>query len=287
MILPGFGAISHIFAAFSSKRIFGYFAMVIATASIALLGFMVWAHHMFSIGMPPWLQTWFMIASLGIGVPTGIKVFSWLATMWGGNIRFTTPMLYALGFISLFVLGGFGGLILALVPVDYSLHDTYFVVGHFHYTLVGGSVMLLFASTFYWWPKMTGRMLNEVAGRTSFVFMFIGVMVTFGTMHVSGAMGMARRIGVYREEFIWLNQLTTAGYLMTAIAALIVFGALIASMLRKADAKDDPWEVNDIQQSFEWAISSPPPAYNFEHVPPIPVLDPMKHGHDEAKPAST
>lgn len=285
MILPGFGAISHIFAAFSHKRVFGYLGMVIAIASIALLGFMVWAHHMFSIGMPPWLQTWFMIASLGIGVPTGIKVFSWLATMWGGTIRFTTAMCYALGFISLFVLGGFGGLILALVPVDYQLHDTYFVVGHFHYTLVGGSVMLLFASTYYWWPKMTGRMLNEKGGIASFVFMFLGVMITFGTMHVSGAMGMARRIGVYREEFIWLNHLTTFGYALTAIAALIVFVGLIASLMRRPDAADDPWGVNDVQQSFEWAISSPPPVYNFERVPPIPILDPMahaEHGHDRA-----
>ena len=161
MILPGFGAISHIFSAFSRKKVFGYTGMVYAIGVIAILGFMVWAHHMFAIGMPVWMQGFFMWASMAIGVPTGIKVFSWLATLWGGTIKFTVPMCFGLGFISLFVLGGFGGLILALVPIDYQLHDTYFVVGHFHYTLVGGSIMLLFASTYYWWPKMTGRFLNE------------------------------------------------------------------------------------------------------------------------------
>ncbi|MHC5067351.1 MAG: cytochrome c oxidase subunit I [Planctomycetota bacterium] len=281
MILPGFGAISHVFAAFSHKRIFGYPAMVMAIASIAILGFMVWAHHMFSIGMPFWLQAWFMLASLAIGVPTGIKVFSWLATMWGGKLTFPTPMLYACGFISLFVLGGFGGLILALVPVDYQLHDTYFVVGHFHYTLVGGSIMLIFASTYFWWPKMTGRMLNERWGKIGFGFMFTGILLTFGVMHISGAMGMARRIGVYREEFMVMNHITTLGYVLTAISALILLGSVIASLFKKRHCGDDPWNINEVQQSFEWAIPSPPPPYNFETVPPIPVSDPHHHPDDE------
>jgi len=140
--------------------------------------------------------------------------------------------------------------------------------------------MLLFASTYYWWPKMTGRMLNETAGKVSFVFMFLGVMITFGTMHLSGAMGMARRIGVYREEFLALNHITTFGYVLTAIAALIVFFSVVASLFRKAHCDNDPWKINDLQQGFEWATTSPPPVYNFEHVPPIPVLDPMAHHHD-------
>lgn len=286
MILPGFGLISHVFASFSAKRVFGYFGMVIAVASIAVLGFMVWAHHMFSIGMPAWMQAYFMIASLAIGVPTGIKVFSWLATMWGGNIRFTVPMLYAIGFVSLFVLGGFGGLILAIVPIDYQLHDTYFVVGHFHFTLVGGSVMLIFASTYFYWPKMTGRKLGEGWGRVSFVLMFFGTLIAFGTMHISGITGMPRRIGVYREEYMLLNHITTFGYLLTALGSVVLFGQIVRSLFAKPDATDDPWDVNDIQQEFIWATSSPPPAYNYETVPPIPVADPMSHGdHDDAHPS--
>jgi cytochrome c oxidase subunit 1 len=233
MILPGFGLISHVIAAFSQKRVFGYLGMVIAIASIAVLGFMVWAHHMFVIGLPWWANAFFMLSSLMIGIPTGIKVFSWLATMWGGRIRFATPMLYAMGFISLFVIGGFSGLILALVPIDYSLHDTYFVVGHFHLVLVGGSVMLLFAGTYFYWPKMSGRMLNETWGKIGFYCMFIGVFVAFFLMHIEGAMGMPRRIGIYREEFFTMNQVVTLGYVFTAVSALIMFLSLVLSLFRK------------------------------------------------------
>lgn len=276
MILPGFGAISHVFAAFASKRIFGYTGMVIAIGCIAVLGFMVWAHHMFAVGMPTWMNAFFMLASLAIGVPTGIKVFSWLATLWGGTIRFTTAMCYALGFISLFVIGGFSGLILALQPVDIQLHDTYFVVGHFHLVLVGGSLMLILSSTYFFWPKMTGRFLNETWGKVGMVLMWVGSFIAFGAMHISGAMGMARRIPLYREEFTGLNHLTTFGYFLTAIAALIVFISLVESLLRKREAADDAWGINDIQQDFVWATSSPPPPYNFAQVPPIPVTDPRK-----------
>ena len=164
--------------------------------------------------------------------------------------------------------------ILALVSVDIQLHDTYFVVGHFHYTLVGGSLMLIFASTYYWWPKMTGRFLNEKAGKVGFVLFFIGTLVAFGVMHISGMLGMPRRIPVYREEFAGLNHLTTLGYFFTAAGSLVVFGSILASYFKKPDAKDDAWGVNDVQRSFEWATSSPPPAYNFENIPPIPVVDP-------------
>ena len=273
MILPAFGAISHIVAAFSSKRVFGYAGMVIAIGSITGLGFMVWAHHMFSVGMPTMLQAYFMYASLLIGVPTGIKVFSWLATMWGGTIRFTTPMLYSIGFISLFTMGGFGGLILAMTPTDISLHDTYFVVGHFHMVLVGGSTMALFAMTYFWWPKMTGRMLGEGWGKFGFWMMFLGVFLTFFAMHFSGASGMARRIPVYFADFKLSNQVTTIGYVFTAISSLVLFFQVVGSYFRKADCGSDPWKINDIQRGFEWATSSPPPVYNFEVVPPIPVVD--------------
>jgi cytochrome c oxidase subunit 1 len=281
MILPGFGAISHIFAAFSRKLTFGYWSMVWATGSIAGLGFVVWAHHMFTAGMPTELQLYFTYASLAIGVPTGIKVFSWLATMWGGTIRFTTAMKFACGFISLFVMGGFGGLILALVPIDKTLHDSYFVVGHFHMVLVGGSVMLLFAMTYYWWPKMSGRFLSERVGWWVFWLMFIGTLVTFFAMHLSGAAGMARRVPVFFEDFKFSNHLTTGGYILTFLSALLFFIDLIVSYFkdsRKVEG-DDPWKINDVQQSFEWATSCPPPVYNFEKVPPIPVIDPApKHG---------
>ena len=278
MILPGFGAISHVFAAFSHKKVFGYLGMVIAVGIISFIGFLVWAHHMFTVGMPVWLQAFFMYASLIIAVPTGIKVFSWLATMWGGTLRFTTAMKFACGFISMFVLGGFGGLFLALTPIDMSMHDSYFVVGHFHMVMVGGSVMLLFAMTYFWWPKMTGRMLCEKQGNWIFWLMLVGVFLAFMTMHLTGALGMARRVPVYFKDFLVLNHITTVGYALTFIASVWFVIDLLRSYGRPKVTEDDPWHINDVQQSFEWATSCPPPVYNFENVPPIPVADQMgKH----------
>ncbi len=273
MILPGFGAISHIIAGFSGKRIFGYTGMVWAVGMITVVGFMVWAHHMFTIGMPTELQAYFMYASLVIGVPTGIKVFSWLATMWGGTIRFTTPMKFAAGFISTFTLGGFGGLILAMVPTDITLHDTYFVVGHFHMVLVGGSTMLLMAMAYYWWPKMSGRMLDERVGSVVFWLMLTGVFLCFIPMHLVGALGMARRIPMYYADYFHWNHIVTAGYALTFLSALIFVGQLLLSYRKPKLIINDPWGINDVQQSFEWATSSPPPVYNFETVPPIPVIE--------------
>ncbi len=279
MILPGFGAISHIFAAFSGKKVFGYLGMVIALGMITVVGFMVWAHHMFTVGMPTILQAYFMYASLVIGVPTGIKVFSWLATMWGGNLRFTTPMKFACGFISTFTIGGFGGLILAMVPTDITFQDSYFVVGHFHMVLVGGSTMLLFAMAYYWWPKMTGRVLNEKVGSFVFWTMLAGVFICFMSMHLVGYNGMARRVPVYYADFQFLNLLTTFGYALTFISALTFFFQLIFSYFQAPTAGNDPWQINDVQESFEWATSSPPPVYNFEVVPPIPVADQIGKQH--------
>lgn len=277
MILPGFGAISHIIAAFSGKRVFGYLGMVLAVGCITFLGFLVWAHHMFSVGMPTYLQAWFMYASLAIAVPTGIKVFSWLATMWGGTIRFTVPMLFAIGFISMFVFGGIGGLVLAMVPSDIQLHDTYFVVGHFHLAMVGGSVMLLMAMCYYWWPKMTGRTLDARTGAWVFWLMLVGVILAFMPMHLTGILGMARRVPVYYGDFKILNHVSTLGYALTFASSLIFVAQLALSYRRKPDAGADPWGVNGVQQTFEWATSSPPPVYNFETVPPIPVADPARH----------
>jgi cytochrome c oxidase subunit 1 len=271
MILPGFGAISHVVASFSHKKVFGYTGMVWAVGCITVLGFTVWAHHMFSVGMPTYLQAWFMYASLAIAVPTGIKVFSWLATMWGGTIRFTVPMLYACGFISMFVFAGIGGLILAMVPADIQLTDTYFVVGHFHLAMVGGSVMLLFAMCTFWWPKMTGRMLGEGTGKLIFWLMLVGIIFAFMPMHLSGLLGMPRRIPVYFADFLTLNHITTFGYILTFVASLIFVAQLLLSYRKPKITENDPWGINQEQESFEWATSCPPPVYNFEVVPPIPV----------------
>jgi cytochrome c oxidase subunit 1 len=273
MILPGFGAISHVIAAFSHKKVFGYIGMVWAVGAITVLGFTVWAHHMFSVGMPTALQAWFMYASLAIAVPTGIKVFSWLATMWGGTIRFTVPMMFACGFISMFVFGGLGGLVLAMVPADIQLHDTYFVVGHFHLAMVGGSVMLLMAMCYFWWPKMSGRMLNERTGRFVFWFMLAGIVLAFMPMHLSGALGLPRRVPVFFADFKIINHISTLGYALTFVASLVFVGQLLLSYRKPKVVVDDPWQINDVQQSFEWATSCPPPVYNFATVPPIPVAD--------------
>jgi cytochrome c oxidase subunit 1 len=284
MILPGFGAISHVFAAFSRKRVFGYTGMVWAIGVIAFVGFLVWAHHMFTVGMPVWLNAFFMYGSLVIAVPTGIKVFSWLATMWGGVIRFTAAMKFACGFIAMFVIGGFGGLLLALTPIDQSLHDSYFVVGHFHMAMVGGSVMLLFAMTYYWWPKMTGRMLSERQGTWIFWLMLVGIVLAFLTMHLTGALGMARRVPVFFKDFLIYNHISTLGYALTFVSSVWFFIDLLMSYRRPKVEGDDPWGVNDVQRSFEWATACPPPVYNFAEVPPIPVVEQAGHDDQAKKP---
>ena len=193
--------------------------------------------------------------------------------MWGGKLRFTVPMKFAVGFISTFTLGGFGGLVLAMVPTDITLHDTYFVVGHFHLVLVGGSTMLLMAMAYYWWPKMTGRILDERVGNIVFWCMLIGVFVCFIPMHIVGALGMARRIPVYYADFAMWNKLVTIGYIFTFVSAVVFFFQLLLSYRKQLTTENDPWKINDLQQSFEWATTSPPPVYNFETVPPIPVID--------------
>ncbi|HLA39843.1 MAG TPA: cytochrome c oxidase subunit I [Candidatus Glassbacteria bacterium] len=271
MILPGFGVISHVTASFSEKRIFGYRGMVTALALIGIIGYLVWAHHMFVAGIPAWLQLFFSYMSMVIAVPTGIKVFSWLATIWGGNIRFATPMKFALGFISLFVIGGMSGILLANVPVDYQVHDSYFVVAHFHYVLVGGSIMAGFAASYFWFPKMSGRMLSEKLGTWVFWLFFIGMNVTFFPQHFLGIQGMARRIFTYRPEFTALNAISSFGYLFMLAAGLLFFADIVRrsfSRIRQA-LPDDPWQVNHVQNTLDWKVSSPPPEYNFLEVPKI------------------
>lgn len=271
MILPGFGVISHVLASFSEKRIFGYKGMVIAIMLIGIVGYLVWAHHMFVSGIPAWLQIFFSYMSMVIAVPTGIKIFSWLATVWGGQIRFTTAMKFGLGFISLFVIGGMSGILLANVPVDYQVHDSYFVVGHFHYVLVGGSVMAMFAAAYYWYPKMRGAFLSEKLGTWIFWLFFAGMNITFFPMHFMGIMGMARRIFTYRPEFTALNQLSSFGYILMALAGFIfVYDVLRVSFSKiKEPLPADPWHVNHIQDTLDWKVSSPPPEYNFMEIPEI------------------
>ena len=264
MVLPGFGVISHVLASFAEKRIFGYKGMVFAIMLIGIIGYMVWAHHMFVAGIPPSLQIFFSYMSMVIAVPTGIKIFSWLATIWGGSIRFTTPMKFGLGFIFLFVIGGMSGILLANVPVDYQVTDTYFVVAHFHYVLVGGSIMSMFAGMYYWFPKMSGRFLSEKLGTWVFWLFFVGMNVTFFPMHIMGIQGMARRVFTYRPEFQSLNELSSAGYLLMLAAGLIfVFDVLRTAFFKKGTLPADPWQINHVQNTLDWKVSSPPPEYNF------------------------
>jgi cytochrome c oxidase subunit 1 len=269
MILPGFGMISQIVPAFSGKPLFGYKGMVIATVVIGFIGFLVWGHHMFTSGMSAALRMFFAFMSMLIAVPTGVKVFSWLATMWGGKIRFTTAMMFAMGFVSLFVLGGISGVMLANVPVDVQMQDTYFVVGHLHYVLFGGSLMALLAATFFWFPKMSGRMLSEKLGKWTFWLAYIGMNVTFLPMHWLGIMGMARRVYTYRPEFQPLNRLESYGYLLILTAAVLFVINIFRSLRHGEKAGADPWGVESVQKTFEWRISSPPPKENFETLPVV------------------
>lgn len=276
MVLPGFGIISHVLAAFSHKQIFGYTGMVWAVGAIGVLGFMVWGHHMFTSGMSSELRLWFSFMTMVIAVPTGIKIFSWIATVWGGTVEFTVAMKFALAFVSLFVIGGIGGVYLANVPFDLQAHDSYFVVGHFHFVLVGGSVMSLFAGTYFYFPKMSGRFLSEKLGNIVFWLFYAGIMITFLPMHLLGIQGMARRIHTYREEFSNVNTLVSVGYLFMAAAGALFIYSVIKAMMQPRTATEDPWNINDVQDGLIWKVSSPPPAYNFDQ---IPVIKPSSSSH--------
>ncbi len=266
MILPGFGIVSQVVPTFSRKPLFGYSSMVYATASIAILSFLVWAHHMFTVGMPAAAQLFFMYATMLIAVPTGVKVFNWIATMWKGAMTFETPMLFACGFIFVFSMGGFTGLVLAITPVDIQLQDTYYVVAHFHYVLVAGSLFAIFAGAYYWLPKWIGRMYDERLGKWHFWLSMIFFNVTFFPMHFSGLAGMPRRIPDYALQFADFNMISTIGAFGFGIAQLI-FVYVLVTAIRGAGEKVDErvWEG---AHGLEWTLPSPPPYHTFE-TPPV------------------
>ncbi len=280
LILPSFGIISDVIPTFSRKPLFGYPVVVYAGILIGFIGWGVWSHHMFTTGLGPIADAFFVASTMIIAIPTGVKIFNWLATMWGGQIRFTTPMLYCVGLIAIFTLGGLSGIMHASAPVDLQQHDTYFVVAHFHYVVAGGVLAGMFAGIHYWFPKVTGRMMSVPLGRLSFWTYFIGFNLTFFPMHMSGMYGMPRRTWTYAAELNiqWFNQLSTIGAFVFAFSALVMVWNIVWSALKGARAGPNPWEAS----TLEWAIPSPPHHYNFPVLPTIRSRAPLWH-EDERK----
>jgi len=267
MILPGFGMVSQVIATFSKKPVFGYLGMAYAMVAIGVVGFVVWAHHMFTTGLSVNTKMYFTAATMVIAVPTGIKIFSWIATMWGGSLSFKTPMAWALGFIFMFTVGGVTGVVLANGGVDDNMQDTYYVVAHFHYVLSLGAVFSLFAGFYYWFPKMSGRMYNEVLGQLHFWIFFIGVNVMFFPMHFLGLQGMQRRVPDYADALAKWNHVASIGYLIMGLGMLIFFVNLFWSLFAGKKAGDNPW--GEGATTLEWTLSSPPPYHQFETLPRI------------------
>ena len=276
MILPFFGAISDILPVHARKPIFGYRAIAYSSLAISFLGLIVWAHHMFSSGTPGWLRMFFMATTMIIAVPTGIKVFSWCATIWGGKISLNSAMLFAIGFISSFLIGGLSGVMLASVPFDIHVHDTYFIVAHFHYVLFGGAVFGLFSAVYHWFPKMSGRMVNETWGRIHFAMTFIGFNITFLPMHPLGLQGMNRRIALYDPQFQTLNMICTIGSYILALSTFPFIINIVWSVFKGEKAGRNPWKA----LTLEWQTSSPPIIENFEEEPVL-WAGPYDYGIDE------
>jgi len=274
MILPGFGIISEVLPVFSRKPIFGYKAIAAATVAIAFLSLLVWAHHMFATPLSTAVLAFFMLSSMIIAVPTGIKIFNWIATLWRGTLEFKTPLYFGVGFLAFFTLGGVSGVMLAIFPLDWQLTDTYFVVAHFHYVLVAGAVNAIFAGLYYWFPKMTGRMLSEGMGKLSFWLTFAGFNVTFLVQHSIGLEGMPRRIYEYADtgNLHVLNLISTIGAFILALGVFVTAVNVLRSLKRGAVAGPDPWKAN----TLEWFTTSPPPPNNFDVIPRVRSVEPMK-----------
>jgi len=273
MALPAFGMISEVIPVFSRKPIFGYEFVAASTVAISILSFAVWAHHMFAVGLGYQANLFFAAGSMLIAIPTGVKIFNWTATMWGGSIRFTTAMLFAMAFLVEFVIGGLSGVMFAVTPIDWSLTDRYFVVAHFHYVLFGGTLFAMMAATYYWFPKMSGRMLSEKWGRIQFLLLLIGFNMTFFVQHFLGMMGMPRRVYTYPDMPGWfaLNLVSTAGAFIMGAGMLVLVWNIVLSLLRGQRAGDNPWNA----WTLEWATTSPPPEHNFELVPPVEGRRPL------------
>jgi cytochrome c oxidase subunit I len=273
LILPAFGIVSEIIPTFSKKPLFGYAVMVYSGALIGLIGWGVWAHHMFATGMGPIADAFFTVSTMIIAIPTGVKIFNWIATMWGGSIRFTTAMLYAIGMLVVFTIGGVSGVMHATSPHDLQQTDTYFVVAHFHYVLIGGLIFAIFGSMHYWLPKITGRLMSERVGKWQFWIFFIGFNVTFMPQHWIGLLGMPRRIFTYSADLnlTALNQLSTAGVAIQAVAVIMLFGNVIWSIKRGAPAGRNPWNA----ATLEWATESPPVEHNFNQIPTVHSREPL------------
>ncbi len=267
LILPGFGIISHVVATFSKRPVFGYLGMAYAMVAIGLIGFIVWAHHMYTVGLDVDTQAYFVAATMVIAVPTGVKIFSWIATMWGGSIEFRTPMLWAIGFIFLFTIGGVTGVVLANSGVDHSLHDTYYVVAHFHYVLSLGAVFAIFSGWYYWFPKMFGYTYSEKIGNLHFWVTFIGVNMIFFPQHFLGLSGMPRRYIDYPDAFAGWNMISSWGSYVASVGVLIFLIGMVQAFRRKEKAVDNPW--GEGATTLEWTLSSPPPFHQFNTLPRI------------------